>query len=150
MNPVGGGYAATVSADRAAPGYEAAPPASRVAARSLTRRACGPPLTPQPLRPLPHNGTGRAKALARPNARRSAARSLKVRSLRFQGIAKGSELPAWQQELNTVHKRVRARVEHALCQMRWWNILRNCRRTGDGVYYATAGVDLICNLAVTG
>lgn len=40
----------------------------------------------------------------------------------------GGELLAWQVELNTVHKRVRARVEHAFAQMKWWNILRNCRR----------------------
>ena len=46
----------------------------------------------------------------------------------------GSELPAWKEELNTVHKRVRARVEHALAHMKSWNILRmdevfgSCRR----------------------
>src|SRR5258705_9650940 len=32
--------------------YGPAPPASRVATRSLTRRTCGAPLTPEPLRPL--------------------------------------------------------------------------------------------------
>lgn len=28
--------------------------------------------------------------------------------------------------LNTVHKRIRTRVEHALAYMKAWNILRNC------------------------
>jgi hypothetical protein len=68
----------------------------------------------------------------------------------YRKPGKGRALPAWQEELNTVHKRVRARVEHALCQMRCWNILRNCRRAGDGVYYAAAGVALMRNLAIAG
>jgi hypothetical protein len=34
--------------------------------------------------------------------------------------------------------------------MRWWNILRNCRRAGDGVYHAAAGVALMRNLAIAG
>jgi hypothetical protein len=40
----------------------------------------------------------------------------------------GSGLPARQDELNTVRKRVRARVEHVFVHMKWWNILRNRRR----------------------
>lgn len=48
----------------------------------------------------------------------------------------GSELPTWQHDLNTVHKRVRARVERAFAHMKWWNILRNCRRKRDGVPHA--------------
>jgi hypothetical protein len=62
----------------------------------------------------------------------------------------GSELPAWQTELNIVHKRVRARVEHAFAHMKWWNILRNCRRKRNGVYHATRGVAQMRNLAMTG
>jgi hypothetical protein len=62
---------------------------------------------------------------------------------------KGSDLPEWQEELNTVHKRVRARVEHALAHMKSWNILRNCRRKRRGVWYATLGVALMRNLAMT-
>ncbi|QUH04196.1 transposase [Saccharopolyspora erythraea] len=48
----------------------------------------------------------------------------------------GSELPEWKDELNSVHKRVRACVEHALAHMKSWNILRNCRRKRDGVWHA--------------
>jgi hypothetical protein len=61
---------------------------------------------------------------------------------------KDEPLPDWQEALNTIHRRVRARVEHALCQMRGWAILRNCRRTGQGVYYATSAVAHMRNLAI--
>lgn len=61
----------------------------------------------------------------------------------------GSELPQWKQDLNTVHKRVRARVEHALAHMKSWNVLRNCRRKGRAVYYATSAAALMRNLAMT-
>lgn len=59
-------------------------------------------------------------------------------------------LPQWKTELNTVHKRVRARVEHALAHMKSWNILRNCRLKGNGVYHATRGVAQMRNLTMTG
>jgi hypothetical protein len=62
----------------------------------------------------------------------------------------GVDLPEWQEELNTVHKRVRARVEHALAHMKSWNILRNCRRKRRGVWYATLGVAQMRNLTMTG
>lgn len=61
----------------------------------------------------------------------------------------GSELPAWKQQLNTVHKRVRARVEHAFVHMKTWAILRNCRRKRNGVYHATHGIALMRNLTMT-
>jgi hypothetical protein len=40
----------------------------------------------------------------------------------------GSELTNWQEELNTTHRHVRARVEHALADMKTWKILRDYRR----------------------
>jgi DDE superfamily endonuclease len=58
-------------------------------------------------------------------------------------------LPAWKRRLNKVHKRIRARVEHVLAHMKCWNILRNCRRKRQGVWYATRGVALMRNLATT-
>jgi hypothetical protein len=61
----------------------------------------------------------------------------------------GSELPGWKEDLNRVHKQVRARVEHALAHMKSWNILRNCRRKGLGVWYATRGIAQMRNLAMT-
>jgi hypothetical protein len=68
----------------------------------------------------------------------------------YRKPGKGRSLAGWQEELNTVHKRVRARVEHALAHMKSWNILRNCRRKRAGVWYATSGVALLRNLAMTG
>lgn len=60
-----------------------------------------------------------------------------------------AELPEWKEQLNTVHKRIRARVEHALAHMKSWNILRNCRRKGHGVRHATSAVALMRNLTMT-
>lgn len=62
----------------------------------------------------------------------------------------GGALLAWQVELNAVHKRVRARVEHAFAQMKFWNILRNCRRKRDGVLHATRGIAVMRNLTLAG
>lgn len=62
----------------------------------------------------------------------------------------GGELLCWQVELNTVHKKIRARVEHAFAQMKRWNILRNRRRNRDGVHHATRGIALIRNLTLAG
>jgi len=67
----------------------------------------------------------------------------------YRKPGKGRSLAGWQEDLNTVHKRVRARVEHALAHMKSWNILRNCRRKRTGVWYATLGVALMRNLAMT-
>ena len=68
----------------------------------------------------------------------------------YRKPGKGKDLPEWQDELNTVHKRVRARVEHTLAHMKSWNILRNCRRKRTGVWYATLGVAQMRNLTMTG
>jgi hypothetical protein len=68
----------------------------------------------------------------------------------YRKPGKGRKLPEWKEELNTVHKSVRARVEHALAHMKPWNILRNCRRKRSGVRYATRGVALMRNLAMAG
>jgi hypothetical protein len=68
----------------------------------------------------------------------------------YRKPGKDRSLAGWQEKLNTVHKRVRARVEHALAHMKSWNILRNCRRKRAGVWYATSGVTLMRNLAMTG
>ncbi|WP_442916463.1 transposase family protein [Lentzea sp. DG1S-22] len=59
-------------------------------------------------------------------------------------------LPQWKEDLNTVHKSVRARLEHALAHMKSWNILRDCRHKRDGVWHATRGIAHMRNLAMTG
>jgi len=61
----------------------------------------------------------------------------------------GPPVAGWQEELNRTHRRVRARIEHALAHMKSWNILRNCRRKGIGVWYAVQAVALMRNLAMT-
>ena len=49
----------------AAQGYGPVPPASRVAAAIAAGRACGPPLTPEPLRPLNAPWHGQTQGAAR-------------------------------------------------------------------------------------
>jgi hypothetical protein len=60
-----------------------------------------------------------------------------------------TDLPAWQQQHNSDHRRVRARVEHVLARMKNYKILRDCRRRGDGLYWAALGVAHMHNLAMT-
>ncbi|EFE71942.1 conserved hypothetical protein [Streptomyces viridosporus ATCC 14672] len=51
-----------------------------------------------------------------------------------------AELPAWKEEHNASHRKVRARVEHAFARMKSWKILRDCRLKGDGVHHAMLGI----------
>ena len=67
----------------------------------------------------------------------------------YRTPAGGSPLPGWKRDLNTVHKRIRARVEHTLAHLKAWNVLRNRRRKRDGVWHATCGVAQMRNLAMT-
>jgi L-lactate utilization protein LutB len=60
------------------------------------------------------------------------------------------ELEAWQEALNTVHRSVRARVEHVLAQMKNWKILRDHRRKARTLHHAAAGIAYLHNLAATG
>lgn len=62
----------------------------------------------------------------------------------------GSELPAKQHELNTVRKRVHARVEHVFARMKWWNILRNCAANVTASSTYTRGIALRYNLWLVG
>ena len=59
-----------------------------------------------------------------------------------------TELPAWKEEHNAEHRRVRARVEHVLARMKNWKILRDCRRRDEGVKHAAGGVARMHNLAL--
>jgi hypothetical protein len=62
----------------------------------------------------------------------------------------GTELTGWQQDLNAVHRSVRARVEHALAQMKNWKILRDHRRKARTLDDTVAGIAFLYNLAATG
>jgi hypothetical protein len=61
-----------------------------------------------------------------------------------------TELPAWKEEHNTSHRKVRARVEHVFARMKAWKILRDCRLKGDGVHIAMLGIARLDNLAPAG
>jgi DDE superfamily endonuclease/Helix-turn-helix of DDE superfamily endonuclease len=43
----------------------------------------------------------------------------------------GSDLPNWKEDLNAGHRKIRARVEHALARMKCWKILRDYRRAAS-------------------
>ncbi|MCQ8775152.1 transposase [Streptomyces telluris] len=60
------------------------------------------------------------------------------------------ELPAWKEEHNASHRKVRARIEHVFARMKTWKILRDCRLKGDGVHHAILGIARLHNLTLTG
>ncbi|MGX8904646.1 transposase [Streptomyces netropsis] len=61
-----------------------------------------------------------------------------------------AELPAWKEEHNRSHKRVRARIEHTFARMKGWKILRDCRLKGDGVHHAMLGIARLHNIVLAG
>ncbi|GAA5028718.1 hypothetical protein GCM10023335_66890 [Streptomyces siamensis] len=61
-----------------------------------------------------------------------------------------TELPAWKEEHNAPHRKVRARVEHVFARMKAGKILRHCRLKGDGVHADMLGIARLHNLARTG
>ncbi|WP_406430069.1 transposase [Streptomyces sp. NBC_00631] len=61
-----------------------------------------------------------------------------------------TQLPAWKEEHNTSHRKVRARVEHTFARMKTWKILRDCRLKGDGVHHAMLGIARLHNLTLAG
>jgi DDE superfamily endonuclease/Helix-turn-helix of DDE superfamily endonuclease len=61
----------------------------------------------------------------------------------------GGELEAWQEDLNAVHRRVRARVEHVLARMKNWKILRDHRRKARTLHHTAASIAYLHNPAAT-
>ncbi|MFI1769772.1 transposase [Streptomyces sp. NPDC020800] len=61
-----------------------------------------------------------------------------------------TELPAWKEQHNTSHRKVRARAEHVFARMKAWKILRDCRLKGDGVHTAMLGIARLHTLALAG
>jgi hypothetical protein len=61
-----------------------------------------------------------------------------------------THLSRQQEAENAVHRRARARVEHALSRLKNWKILRDCRLRGHGVHQAMLGIARLHNLALTG
>jgi hypothetical protein len=62
----------------------------------------------------------------------------------------GQPLTDWQEDLNTVHRKVRARVEHALARMTCWKILRDYRRAAHTPHDTAAGIAHLHNIVLTG
>ncbi|MFI9825990.1 transposase, partial [Streptomyces sp. NPDC052013] len=61
-----------------------------------------------------------------------------------------AELPAWQEEHNASHRKIRARVEHVFARMKGWKILRDCRLKGGGAHHAMLGIPCLHNLILAG
>ncbi len=61
-----------------------------------------------------------------------------------------AELPAWKEEHNASHRKVRAHVGHTFALMKTWKILRDCRLKEDGVHHAMLGVARLHNLSLAG
>ncbi|MFJ8086210.1 transposase [Streptomyces sp. NPDC096205] len=61
-----------------------------------------------------------------------------------------THLSTQQEAENAVHRKARARVEHALSRLKNWKILRDCRLKGDGVHQAMLGITRLHNMALTG
>ncbi|SNX66553.1 DDE superfamily endonuclease [Streptomyces sp. TLI_55] len=61
-----------------------------------------------------------------------------------------TELPAWKEEHNASHRKVRARVERVFARMKTWRILRDWRLRGDGIHHAMLGIARLYNLALSG
>lgn len=73
--------------------------------------------------------------------------SLVIRHRRKRGQ---TELPAWKEEHNTSHRKIRARVQHVFARMKSWKILRDCRLKGDGVHHTMLGIARLHNLVLAG
>jgi hypothetical protein len=62
----------------------------------------------------------------------------------------GSALPQWKEDLNQVHRTVRAQVEHALARMKTWKILRDYRRAAATLTVTASGIAHLHNITLTG
>jgi hypothetical protein len=62
----------------------------------------------------------------------------------------GGDLPEWKEELNAEHRKVRARVEHALARMKCWKILRDYRRAASTLGDTVSGIAHLHNIVLTG
>jgi hypothetical protein len=68
----------------------------------------------------------------------------------YRKPADGTALPQWQEDLNTVHRSVRARVEHTLARMKEWKVLRDYRRAASTLTDTGAGIAHLYNIVTTG
>jgi hypothetical protein len=68
----------------------------------------------------------------------------------YRKPADGTELLPWKEDLNTVHRSVRARVEHTLARMKEWKILRDYRRAAHTLIDTASGIAYLYNIVLTG
>ncbi len=68
----------------------------------------------------------------------------------YRKPADGTALPQWKDDLNTVHRSVRARVEHTLARLKEWKILRDYRRAASTLSDTAAGIAHLYNIVITG
>ncbi len=68
----------------------------------------------------------------------------------YRKPADGTALPPWKDDLNTVHRSVRARVEHTLARLKEWKILRDYRRAASTLSDTAAGIAHLYNIVITG
>jgi len=61
-----------------------------------------------------------------------------------------SDLPEWKEELNAIHRTVRARVEHTLARMKCWKILRDYRRAASTLSDTVSGIAHLHNITLAG
>ncbi len=107
-------------------------------------------------RPLPGNRHD-SRGWAESGAKDAVGTTMTIADGGYQGTGlviphrrrKGRNLPAWKEDHNRPHKRVRARVEHTSARMKDWKILRDCRLKGDGVHHAMLGLARLYNLSIT-
>ncbi len=62
----------------------------------------------------------------------------------------GSDLPDWKEDLNATHRKVRARVEHALSRMKNFKILRDYRRAASTLADTVSGIANLHNILLEG
>lgn len=62
----------------------------------------------------------------------------------------GQPLADWQEDRNTIHRKVRARVEHTLARMKCWKILRDYRRAASTLADTASAIAHLHNLILTG
>jgi hypothetical protein len=67
----------------------------------------------------------------------------------YRKPADGSDLPQWKQDANKAHRRVRARVEHALARLKEWN-LRDYRRAASTLTTTASGIARMYNVVTAG
>lgn len=60
----------------------------------------------------------------------------------------GRPLLAGEEADNAEHRRVRARVEHAIGRLKNYKILRDCRQHADGLHHAVQALAHMHNLAL--